>query len=684
MSETLGSANGQLRLPFDRAGGAGASTPEGAAGPKPRQGRPADRRTGHRKLHIGHIAFMRAVVQGLDARSSWDRYLRTEGSVGDARQVRSTITWIRDEFAAAAKRHGRFATARLVRLDLERADAVAKTSGRTRVALMSLEDFALERGLEDFSYAEQLEAYTEYQAEQGGNARAELGRARRRERIVQRQLEALLWLEQLVGEPPAAADPVGAWLNPDLARRIEAGGILTLSQLADRINGIGKRWYAPLRALGPAKAARIEAWMRDHEPTTGLALGAHTAKPRHSVSRHELGAVVAPAAAMRPLNKLHLPPELDGSRGMHRSAPGACRIPATTDIQAIDLWLASLAGEGGNSTRRSGQEGASIRSNDGPSDSHPANLGCSTASTIIGSDSTRLSATQRCYRKEAERFLLWAVLERCKPLASVTAEDCDSYLAFVADPQPRDRWCGPRSRERWSPLWRPFEGPLGAAAQRTTRTALRQLFTYLVHQSYLSHNPWPAVRPRAVLQLRDRAQNKRALWDVAAEKIDALRPCSATVRIKWVLAFLRSARLSLRAAASARTDDLRWCEGAGASLPGEGGPSCMLSVRSSRGRKLEVPLTREVVELLQQHLLDRGLSADLRSPDNQGVYLIGKVSDIATEWPGAEAMLRATGRRGRLPPPNGEAPGLADALAAARSGISAHTLYGALRRLNER
>ena len=103
MSETLGSADGQLRQPFDRARGAGASTPEGAAAPKPRKGRPADRRTGHRKLHIGHIAFMRAVVQGLDARSSWDRFLRTEGSVGDARQVRSTITWIQDEFAAAPR-----------------------------------------------------------------------------------------------------------------------------------------------------------------------------------------------------------------------------------------------------------------------------------------------------------------------------------------------------------------------------------------------------------------------------------------------------------------------------------------------------------------------------------------------------------------------------------------------------
>jgi hypothetical protein len=44
-----------------------------------------------RKLHVGHFAFMRAVVQGLDPRDSWDRYLRLEGEVSDQRTVRATI-----------------------------------------------------------------------------------------------------------------------------------------------------------------------------------------------------------------------------------------------------------------------------------------------------------------------------------------------------------------------------------------------------------------------------------------------------------------------------------------------------------------------------------------------------------------------------------------------------------------
>lgn len=60
-----------------------------------------------RKLHVGHFAFMRAVVQGIDPRASWDRYLRVEGEGTDKRLVRSTIAWIRDEFAAAARREER-------------------------------------------------------------------------------------------------------------------------------------------------------------------------------------------------------------------------------------------------------------------------------------------------------------------------------------------------------------------------------------------------------------------------------------------------------------------------------------------------------------------------------------------------------------------------------------------------
>jgi hypothetical protein len=228
-----------------------------------------------RKLHVGHFAFMRAVVQGLDARDSWERYFRVDGEATDQRTVRATIAWIRDAFAAAAKRHDRFGTARLVRLDATR---LADPSQ----ALPSLDAFAQARGLQDERQADQIAAYD---AEHGRATQ----RLRRRARLVARQLQALRWLETLVAQAPKAGDAVAAWLNPTLAQRLEAVGIVTLAQLAERINGIGQRWHAGIPALGEGKALRIVDWLRAHAPaSTGLVVGAHVAMPRSQLFDHEL------------------------------------------------------------------------------------------------------------------------------------------------------------------------------------------------------------------------------------------------------------------------------------------------------------------------------------------------------------------------------------------------------------
>ncbi len=68
-----------------------------------------------RKLRWGHFAFMRALVQGVDERVSWEKYLRHEGEHSDIRTVRRTITWIRNVFTAAAQGEARPGTARLIR-----------------------------------------------------------------------------------------------------------------------------------------------------------------------------------------------------------------------------------------------------------------------------------------------------------------------------------------------------------------------------------------------------------------------------------------------------------------------------------------------------------------------------------------------------------------------------------------
>src|SRR5262249_44040678 len=151
-----------------------------------------------RKLGPAHFAFMRGLVQGLPLRETWDRYLGVEGCATDLRVVRTTIDWIRDAFAAAARREHRFGTARLVLFDVT---CLPDTGHK----VPTLEEFAAARGIEDFSQAEQIEAF---EAEYGRSGE----RRTRRARLIEKQLDALRWLESLVAQPPRAGDAVSAWL----------------------------------------------------------------------------------------------------------------------------------------------------------------------------------------------------------------------------------------------------------------------------------------------------------------------------------------------------------------------------------------------------------------------------------------------------------------------------------------
>ena len=63
-------------------------------------------------------------------------------------------------------------------------------------------------------------------------------------------------------------------------------------------------------------------------------------------------------------------------------------------------------------------------------------------------------STQRSYRKETERFLLWCAQELKKPLSSVNAPDCQKYREFLqAVPA---TWINDRPCKRTDPRWRAF------------------------------------------------------------------------------------------------------------------------------------------------------------------------------------------------------------------------------------
>jgi site-specific recombinase XerD len=557
-----------------------------------------------RKLHLGHFAFMRAVVQGVDPRTSWERYLRREGEHDDARNVKRTIEWIRDEFAAAARRQGRHGVARLVLIDVRKIP-------EHEAALPSLEAFATERGLSDCSQAEQLEFYRE----QFGSL-AE--RQDRRARLIEKQLSALFWLEQLVASPPRADDAIGSWLNPDIARHLEVAGLATLQQLVDRINGVGKTWWRSVQAIGAAKAERILAWIATHERTLGLAIGRHVAVPRSQLPGRDLDRLVAKATAVVPLEKFLVPSALDGAAGAYRAPRHLCLIAAKNDYEAILTWIKSKHGLSPEK-KRALQERRGI-------DPALAQIGLEWLAY--------LSHTQRAYLKEAERFLLWVILEKQKPLSSMTLNDCNDYREFLANPAPQDKWCAPRSRNRWSVLWRPFEGPLAPGPQRYALTVLRSLYKFLVDQCYLIGNPWNGVTvPRGSAARMNAGRSfTQAQWEFIEGRLAVLPKSSANVRLTFVLHLLYATGVRLEEVVSARVDDLSWVTYP-AQCEEEAVEGWLLRVVGKGNKARQVPVPIEVVHELGRYLLSRGLDLDPEAVANTGAFLLGKAIDVQTTAP---------------------------------------------------
>lgn len=183
-----------------------------------------------------------------------------------------------------------------------------------------------------------------------------------------------------------------------------------------------------------------------------------------------------------PLEHLLLPADLDGSHGINRAGSDVTKqIDARNDLDAVQVWLAEFQ--------------------DSPH-------------------------TLRNYRKEVERLLLWSILELGKPLSSLQREDIARYQAFLADPQPLDRWCGART-SRTNPAWRPFEGPLSAASRHQALVILNSLFDYLTEAGYLAGNPISLVRSRSRRAANQNAQTierflDQDLWQFVLGFVDRL------------------------------------------------------------------------------------------------------------------------------------------------------------------
>ena len=297
-----------------------------------------------------------------------------------------------------------------------------------------------------------------------------------------------------------------------------------------------------------ASARRIERFFAAH--------------PRLTERARSLVVIAAPQD-VRPWECIAVPHDVNGSRGNFRAPRAACVLRADNDYEAVQAWL-SL--------------------HESP-------------------------ATQRAYRKEAERFLLWAIFEAKKPLSSLDVEDCIAYRAFLADPQPAGRWVGETKVERFSIAWRPFAGPLSPASQRFTVTVLASMCEWLMRQRYLDANPWDGVPPLRAANGTRRVERSFTQEEWRALMISIARDPDgpAKRRLQAIVAVGYGTGLRLSELVNARAGHLRPIR-----LDG-GARGWMLSVEGKGRRVREVPLPEVLLSALGAHLADRGLPEDPRA-----------------------------------------------------------------------
>ena len=530
-----------------------------------------------RKIGRNHLAFFRAYLQGLDARRMWERYMGGYG-VAELTTVRSTLYWLRTEFIAAARRAGEPRLAVLLKRDPNLMPA-SDAPAMDAFAARYPPGFYTQTEL-DVLYGEEF----------GGG-----GSATRRARLRERQLEALFWVESHLVSQPRDQDRCDAWLDERVARRLSLAGILTFAQLLTFINERGYRWWMQVERLGEKGALRVVRFLQENAAEIGVALLPHATTKRRELVVASVASTLPKRTAIVPMERLLIPAELNGANGRYRGERAGCMMDAGNDYEAIEAWLA---------TKRD------------------------------------TNTTRRNCRKEAERFLLWAVVQKRKPLSSMSLEDCTEYREFLAKPEPTERWCAPRGGQRWTNAWRPFEGALSGRSQRQAITILKSLFAWLTVEGYLMGNAWngvPAPAAPPPQKYTGRSLTKRQ-WAAILTFVRALPNTGAARRIQFLLRFAYATGLRLSELANAKTLHLHRV-----AVDDEDTEAWMLDVVGKGQKEREVPMPDSLMVALSDYLVLRGLNADPRecAPDTP---LIGKLAPSTTPDNGDTAEQLTPGR----------------------------------------
>ena len=261
-----------------------------------------------------------------------------------------------------------------------------------------------------------------------------------------------------------------------------------------------------------------------------------------------------------------VPGAYDGRAGSNRQLHGQALIDAKDDRAAIAAWVDARA----------------------------------------GSERTRLA-----YVREAERFLLWCLIERGRALSDASVEDCRAYMDFLADVPAK--WISKRKVAPHTVGWAPFAGKLSVATRRHALGVVASLFAWLTAANYLKSDPWALVSKK-VKESRDSSRRGSptskaftpTAWGALMEALEPPAPGSgpeknpmSRERLKWLFTFCEAT--GLRAAellSSVRGDVLMTRAGA------------LLSVLGKGSKHRDVPIPRVALEATREYFALRGLDFD--------------------------------------------------------------------------
>lgn len=268
---------------------------------------------------------------------------------------------------------------------------------------------------------------------------------------VDASLKALDWMRSIVARPALNSDLVDLYFTNVTAHQLKTADVYTLYQLTHLVNRRGRMWWKEVAGLGKRRAAKVNEWLCTAGTESGLRIDVDLspAPLKIQMEQKQRSEKYIPKVLLKyglgPLALLASSPELDGSCGAYR-ASGKNMLGAENDIEAVVAAFSKY-----NDHRR----------------------------------------TQTVYGREMCRFIRWCLLEKRKPLSSISIPEAREYKEFLDDLP--SSWINPTFVLKGADAWTPFRGQLKDASKRKALTSVNVIYAQLHSAGYLTGNPMAGV-----------------------------------------------------------------------------------------------------------------------------------------------------------------------------------------------